>query len=111
LGNFFTRTEIRFFRKEEAKNAWDWLEEKPEHKQRLKPVQPYQHILLATDFSAYSEQAAHRAIELPRQYTAQLETLHIIEGMVFYTEHYEPVIADMPLRDDTLKVQAQDSMQ
>lgn len=111
LANFFTRTPIRFFPKQDAKKAWDWLEEVPEQKQPAKPLQPYRHILLATDFSTYSEQAAHRAIELSRQYGAQLEVLHIVEDRVFYTELYEPVIADIPLRDDTLKEQAEDSMQ
>lgn len=111
LANFFTRTEIRFFSKTDAAKSWDWLEEIPLQKEALKPLQPYRHILLATDFSAFSETAAHRALELSRQYGAQLEALHIVEEMVFYTDLYDPVIADIPLQDDTLKEQAEDSMQ
>jgi len=111
LGSFFTHTEMRFFSKEKAKDAWDWLEEKPDHKKPVEPVQPYRHILLATDFSSNSEQAAHRAIELSRQYKAQLEVLHIVEEVALYNDIYDPVIADIPLRDDTPRIQAEDSMQ
>ena len=110
LANFFTRTEIHFFSKDEAKNAWDWLEEKPQQKIPIKSAKAYRKLLLATDFSQYSERAAHRAVEISRQYGAQLEVLHVVEEMVFYRQWDDPVIADIPLRDDSLKEQAEDSM-
>ena len=109
LANFFTHTDMRFFGKDEAGSAWDWLEGKPRQKQAPKPVQPYRKLLLATDFSLYSEYAALRAIELARQYGAQLEVLHIIEEINFYAEYYEPVIPD-PLLDESVKENAQDRM-
>lgn len=111
LANLFTRTRIRYFSKDDAKAAWDWLREAQEKQMPVKPVKPYRHILLATDFSAYSELAAQRAIELSRQYDARLEVLHIIEEVAIYTDLYDPVIADIPLQDEALKEQADSSMQ
>ncbi len=110
LANFFTRTEMRFFKKSQAQDAWDWLEEKPKEEDRMRPVEPYRNILLATDFSGYSERAAQRAKELRKQYGARLQVLHVIEPMVFYSDSYDPVLADIPLADETMMVQAEDSL-
>ncbi len=110
LANFFTRTEMRFFEKSEADKAWEWLREKPEQEDSLRPVTPYRNILLATDFSVWSERAAHRARELCAQYDAKLHVLHIVEPMVFYYDDYDPILAGMPLNDETQIVQAEDSM-
>ncbi|RLA01001.1 MAG: hypothetical protein DRQ45_06595 [Gammaproteobacteria bacterium] len=110
LANLFTHTDMRFFRRDEAKAAWDWLEERPQKKQAPEPVQPYRYVLLATDFSPFSEQAAQRAIEMAAQYGAQLDVLNIVEERVFYNEWDDSLIADMPLRDESLKDYALDSM-
>ena len=110
LANLFTHTDMRFFRRDEAKAAWDWLEERPQKKQAPEPVQPYRYVLLATDFSPFSEQAAQRAIEMAAQYGAQLDVLNIVEERVFYNEWDDSLIADIPLRDESLKDYALDSM-
>ncbi len=110
LANFFTRTEMRFFDRSQAQEAWDWLEEKPEEEDRMRPPEPYRNILLATDFSAYSERAAQRARELCAQYGASLQVLHVVEPVVFYSDGYDPVLADIPLADDALMVKAEDSL-
>lgn len=110
LANFFMHTGIRFFSKDEAEAAWDWLKEKRQPGQAPEPVQAYRKLLFATDFSLHSERAAERAIEMARQYGAQLEVLHVVEDMAFYTELYDPVIADIPLRNESLQEQANDSM-
>lgn len=110
LANLFTHTDMRFFSRDEAKAAWDWLEERPQKKQAPEPVQPYRYVLLATDFSPFSEQAAQRAIEIAAQYGAQLDVLNIVEEMVFYNEWDDSLIADIPLRDESLKDYALDSM-
>jgi len=110
LANLFTHTDMRFFRRDEAKAAWDWLEERPQKKQAPEPVQPYRYVLLATDFSPFSEQAAQRAIEIAAQYGAQLDVLNIVEERVFYNEWDDSLIADIPLRDESLKDYALDSM-
>ncbi len=110
LANFFTHTEMRFFSKDRAQDAWDWLQEKPRDAS-LKPLRPYRNILLATDFSAHAERAAQRASELAGHYEAKLEVFHVVEEEIFYTDLSEPVLADIPLRDETVMNQAQDSMQ
>jgi len=110
LANFFTHTDMRFFSNTESAAAWDWLREKPAPEKAVTPLQPYRHILLATDFSECSEQAALRALELSRRYDAHLEVLHVIEEMTFYAEEYDPIIADIPLLDETRKEQAEAQM-
>jgi universal stress protein A len=101
---------MRFFGKHESGAAWNWLQEIPEHKEPFKPVQAYRKLLLATDFSLYSERAAQRAIEIARQYGAQLDVMHIVEETQFYSEWNDPVIADRALRDEALKQWAEGSM-
>jgi len=110
LANFFTHTDMRFFGRDEAQAAWDWLEERPQQEQPLEPVQAYRKLLLATDFSPSSEHAAQRAIDLAGQYGAQLEVLHIVEELPYYADYYDPVIAEIPVRDEALEKQAHERM-
>ena len=49
---------------------------------------PYQHLLLATDFSAQAELAAQRAAQLARLYQARLSLLQVLEVPVMYDEFY-----------------------
>lgn len=109
LANFFTHTNMRFFDKDESDVAWEWIREKPLRNKAPEPVQAYQNILLPTDFSGHSERAAQRAQELSMQYDARLHVMHVVEDLIFYDEAYDPIIADMPLRDESLKQQAYDS--
>ncbi len=101
LANFFSRTEMRFFKKEKAAQAMLWLEE-ADKQQREKPLEPYKHIVLATDFSPYSERAAIRAGELAKQYGARLSVLNIVEDVAVYAEGYDPIQANIEL-DEELK--------
>ena len=101
---------MRFFDRDEAKAAWEWLEDKSAEVKSRPPVQPYRKLLLATDFSVYAEYAAERAGEMARLYDAQLEVLHIIEEIISYYDDYDPVIADIPLRNDLLEEQAYERM-
>jgi nucleotide-binding universal stress UspA family protein len=110
LANLFTRTHMRFFGKDDTEAAWAWLEEMPLQQQPLKPLPPYRKLLLATDFSLHSEYAAQRAMEIAAQSGAHLEVLHIVEEMISYYEDYDPLLAEIPLRDDSLQQQARDSM-
>jgi len=49
---------------------------------------PYQHLLLATDFSESATLAAHRAAQLARLYQARLTLLQVLEVPVMYDEFY-----------------------
>ncbi len=109
LANLFTHTEMRYFGKDEEEAAWDWLEEKPQQIQAPTPVQPYRKLLLATDFSLYSEHAAQRASELAGQYGAQLHVLHVLEQMIFYYEYDDPILVD-PLHDELLEEKARERL-
>lgn len=110
LASFFTHSKMRFFKKTEAQKAWNWLEEKPEDEETLQPVEAYRNVLLAADFSRHSERAALRAREICDQYGATLHVLHIVEQPAFYYEDTDPILADIPLADETLIVQAEDSL-
>jgi universal stress protein A len=47
---------------------------------------------------------------LSERYDAKLQVLHIVEPMVFYYDDYDPIVAGMPLNDETQLIQAEDSM-
>jgi universal stress protein A len=49
----------------------------------------FQHILLATDFSAHADRAAYRAKEIAERYSANLTLLHTIEEYIFGDEVYD----------------------
>lgn len=110
--NFFSHIEMRFFESSESEAAWDWLREKPVSSEPEKSVQPYKNILLPTDFSAHSDMAAKRALQIVEQTGAQLHVLHAIEEVMYYNEAYDPLIAEIPLpEDDFLMTQAVAHMQ
>jgi len=110
--NFFSHIEIRFFANNESGAAWDWLREKPRSGESSEPLQPYKNILLPTDFSVHSDIAAKRALQIAKQYGANLHVLHAVEDLTYYyNEIYDPVIAQIPLSEDLLMVQAEKHMQ
>lgn len=109
--NFFSHIEMRFFDSSESGVAWDWLREKPQASEYLKPIQSYKNILLSTDFSVYSDMAAKRALQIAGQHGANLYVLHAVEDLTYYNEAYDPVVAYIPLSDDFRMEQAQEHMQ
>ncbi|HID46936.1 MAG TPA: hypothetical protein EYP34_14450 [Chromatiaceae bacterium] len=99
LGNLFTHTKIRFFMRDELQQAWDWLrkaDEKNKMSDEEKPapvnIQPYRHILVATDFSRHADAALQRAMELAQYYDARLSLVHAIEHMIYQYADVEMVI-------------------
>ncbi len=108
--NFFTHSEIRFFDKSESDTAWNWLREKSSASKSSKSIQPYKNILLPTDFSVHSNSAAERALQIAGQYGAKLHVLHVVEDFIYYTEDYDPVVADISQINDTLMAQADQNM-
>jgi len=94
LGNAFTATEMRFFKRDELLMAWDWLREgleSGEGEQEKDLLKPYTHILVATDFSPHADLAARRAKEIAGLYNARITILHAVENFVFYGDIYDPV--------------------
>ncbi len=85
LGNTFTKTELRYF-DQDASAAWDWLREAEEDQQSVRDekIEPYQHILVTTDYSPHSEKALRRAQELAKEYNAKLSIVHILEHLGNY---------------------------
>ncbi|VAW61869.1 hypothetical protein MNBD_GAMMA09-3655 [hydrothermal vent metagenome] len=108
--NFFSHSELRFFSREETDEAWDWLREKPEPREKLAPAKSYKNILLPIDFSVHSEVAANRAQQLAEQYGANLHVLNVIYPVSYYTDDYDPVVAVIPVPEDTLVDQAINNM-
>jgi len=91
----FMKGEIRFFARDRAQDAWDWLREVSQAAQAgPSEPDPYRHILLATDFSPHAERAAYRALELGGRYKARLTFLHAVEEPVMYDQFYDPITPD-----------------
>ncbi len=90
----FMNSEIKYFSRTELPAAWDWLRDK-----KLKtapsvtasPPQPYQHIIVAVDFSPHSEKATYRAMQLTEQSGAHLTMLTVVDDMEFYSAYLEPM--------------------
>ena len=99
----FMDGEIRFFPRNQAQEAWDWLREGTQAAIAA-PSQPdpYRHILLATDFSPHAERAAYRALELAGRYKARLTFLHAVEEPVMYDQFYDPITPDRLEEDAVL---------
>ncbi len=94
LGNAFTATEIRYFKRDELLVAWDWLREgmaSASQQNNQDALIPYAHILVATDFSPHADIAARRAKEIASLYDARITLLHAVENFIFYGDIYDPV--------------------
>ena len=93
LGNTFTKTDLRYFDRQDASAAWDWLRNIDEEQQVVtsseedESIAPYRRILAATDFSAHSEKALRRADELAKEYGASLSIIHVLEHLGNYYSH------------------------
>ena len=61
-------------------------------------MKAYQHILLATDFSKFSEQVAKKAINLAGHFNAQITLLHVIEH--FPEDVHEEILVEMSPPED-----------
>ncbi len=89
LADLFTDAEIRFFTRDNADKAWDWLRKIPETQTSTSPIpepvhiQPYQRIVAALDFSRHSDATLQRAIELAKFYNAKLSLIHAVEHILF----------------------------
>lgn len=55
-------------------------------------MRPYQHILLATDFSDHAELVAERAKDLSDRYQAKLSVLHVVDNLPITNSTYGPII-------------------
>ena len=109
LGNAFTASEMRFFKRDELLVAWDWLREglEPEESARQKDqLKPYSHILVATDFSPHADLAARRAKEIASLYDARITILHAVENFVFYGDIYDPVGPMQQMETDRMVFEA-----
>jgi len=107
LANLFTHTKMRFFNKDASRQAWDWLEKKPEQPASLPAIEDYRHILLAVDFSPFSERAAQRACKLAEQYGAQLDVLTVVEDLVAYNDEFSPVDNDLLINEEAIMTNAE----
>ncbi len=95
LAGLLTSTEIRFFDRDDLQLAWDWLREGDKALEPEEPapeISPYQHILVAVDFSRFSAAAVKRAVELGRYYGAKLSLIHAVEPMVFVSGDTDGVV-------------------
>jgi universal stress protein A len=55
-------------------------------------MQPYQHILLATDFSEHAVFVAERAKDLAECYHAKLSVLHVVDNLPITDSPYGPIL-------------------
>ena len=71
----------------------------------------YTHILVAVDFSNYSEQVVTKALDIAKSNNARLSLLHIVEYLPPIDSMYEPVLASTWAIDETeLLTQAKNSL-
>lgn len=102
IGNAFTDTEIRYFSRDQFGDAWDWLrdaedDEKSaasEKKADGDKLTPYEHILVAVDFTPYSMRALGRAVELAKHYNARLSLIHAVQHVTYPGLDYDLVMVD-----------------
>lgn len=95
LADLLTSTDIRFFDRDDRQLAWDWLREGDKVLEPAEPepeISPYQHILVAVDFSRFSTAAVKRAVELGQHYGAKLSLIHAVEPLVFITGDTDGVV-------------------
>ena len=51
----------------------------------------YQHILVATDFSEFSERVTGRARDLAERYLAELSIIHVVENLPIMDSSFGPI--------------------
>ncbi len=94
--NVFFTAEMRCFPAAEREKALQWLQQ-PETAGApgpAAPLQPYAHILLATDFSPHAGRAAERALELAHRYNARLSLVHVVEYFYLYGDFIDGGVVD-----------------
>jgi nucleotide-binding universal stress UspA family protein len=107
----FVSSEIRYFGQDEKNEAWEWLQATPEEKPSVPAPCPYQHILVATDFSKPARYAALRAMTLSEHYNADISLIHVIEDSAIMMDYQDfvPVNIELDhvLRDNATKQMTQ----
>lgn len=98
FGDLFMDTEVEYFR--DQSKALAWLKELTNRAERDEYI-GYRHILVATDFSEYSNAALKKAIELSSPFSSKITLLHAAE--TFSSDMYPyigelavPVLVDNP---------------
>ncbi len=67
-------------------------------------MQPYQHILLAADFSEHGEEVSEHAKDLAERYQAKLSVLHVVDNLPVTDSIYGPIIPfDVDITDQLIK--------
>ncbi len=108
LANIMSETEIRFFDRSQLQEAWDWLRQEDQQpasrgESVSVEIKPYQHILVAVDFTRFSDAAVKRALELARFYNAKLSLINAVEHIVFQSGDTDGVIVPYDyLKEDQL---------
>ena len=94
----FSDAEIRYFKRDDLQQAWDWLRESfvQPRQDKQAPLAAWRHVLMPTDFSAHSEHALQRAADIARQYGADLTLLHAVEDAYVYDEFFSPLEGGSP---------------
>ncbi|MGV6857762.1 MAG: STAS/SEC14 domain-containing protein [bacterium] len=88
----FTSAEVRYFPRDEAQEAWEWLREREPSEQELAELEiaAYAQILVPVDFSPHSVHAAKRAVIMAEKFNAHLLMLNVINEEYLYDILYEP---------------------
>ncbi len=76
FGDLFTKAKAKYFTDESE--AMNWIKEVDNLAQEHE-YQGYRHIMVATDFSRYSDTALKKALELAKPYNAKVSVVHAAE--------------------------------
>lgn len=76
FGDLFTKAKAEYF--EDEADALNWLKEVDNLAQENEYI-GYRHIMVATDFSRYSDTALKKALELAKPFDAKISVVHVAE--------------------------------
>ena len=98
LGDLFMDTEVEYF--DDKDKALSWLKEVTNLAEQDE-YQGYRHILIASDFSKYSDAALKKAVEIARPFDAKVTLIHAAEILSadlypYIGELAVPVLVDNP---------------
>ncbi|PID46170.1 MAG: hypothetical protein CSB47_05535 [Proteobacteria bacterium] len=93
LGKPFVDGEVKYFDRENAHEAWDWLRSEQLLKAMLEEAEDtdYKRVLVSVDFSRNARYAAHRAKSIADHFSADLRVLHVVNEAVLNDYYYQPL--------------------
>ena len=93
LSKPFIDADVKYYDKQEAHEAWDWLRSEQLLEAAIEDAEAtdYKRVLVAVDFSKDARFAAHRAKSIAKSFSAELRVLHVVNEAVINDYYYQPL--------------------